>query len=433
MNGVFFDPERETLARPELEKIQLAGLRKMVEHILQGDTFYAKRLRAAGVTATDINSLQDYREKVPLTIKDDLRDAMRETGQSMPHLCVDESEIVLAGPSAGTSGEPTWQAFTAQDKAINTGMIARLQYMCGLRGDGISIIFGTPFMPWVHTAPEASREIGVNWVILDDHNPGGIDRYVKTLLNLRPTFVHCGVGILRLMMDALEAGYKKGLPSRLKTLVLSGAELGEEARKEIKERLGADVCVLGGQGSDFNIFGAECPGFPGHVWGGEDHYYLEIVDPDTFEPVTPGDIGELVITDFYRQATPHVRWRTEDLYREIPEPLPDGRTGKRLECFGRVAFRVEVGGEFVYAYQVEAALSAIVETRNVEFALLRPEQSGKVLSVCLQSPQRSAEEIKSLQQQLSAKLALPVVLRCHDQLPVVGYKTLRVISQSDLS
>lgn len=116
--------------------------------------------------------------------------------------------------------------------------------------------------------------------------------------------------------------------------ILMGAALGAEARAEFREESGIEVYTLSGQGSDFNLFGTQCDRHDGEHWHADDLTLVELIDPNTGTPAEEGELGELVITDFYRRATPHVRWRTEDLYRMHSGPCACGWWTKKRSCFG---------------------------------------------------------------------------------------------------
>jgi phenylacetate-coenzyme A ligase PaaK-like adenylate-forming protein len=214
--------------------------------------------------------------------------------------------------------------------------------------------------------------------------------------------------------------------------ILMGAALGAEAREQFRQTLGIEVTTLSGQGSDFNLFSTECPAHDGEHWHGEDMTLVEVIDPATGAPAREGDVGEMVITDFYRRATPHVRWRTEDMVRVHPGVCSCGRTSRRFTLLDRLANRVPVRGSAVYPFQVETALSRSEDGRNLEFALVRRAVEPQTLGVRLLRPATLADDAAAsvaqrLQAHLDAELKLPTQVSFHDDLPRVGYKTLRVL------
>lgn len=426
-NPTYWNEQAETLSREQIHTMQSTGLRALLDHVMAGDNMYSRRLKAAGVNPADIRTPEDFTALVPLTSKDDLRDEMQRSGQAMPHLCVPRSDIRLAGPSAGTSGSSTYQAFTAEDLDINIEMIARLQWAGGFRPDDVLFLMTTPFAPWAHVAREAAKRIGINWIIFDDHVVGNIARYANTIENLRPTVMHCGLSTLR----ALTADPDQTSIGDCHHVIVSGAELGPEARLEFRERLGIEVTTMSGHGSDFNLFAAECDQHDGDHWIGEENVFVEIVDPDTGARVAAGEIGEMVITDFYRRATPHLRWRTEDLFVEKTGACACGRTGRRFTCLGRASNRVTAGGNHVHPYQVEASLARVATGRNKEFALVRHATDPGFLDLRIVDANRSEDgdpaAAGSIETSLAQDLGTRVQVKFVSGLSMVGYKTLRVI------
>ena len=426
-NPTYWNEQAETLSREQIHTMQSTGLRALLDHVMAGDNMYSRRLKAAGVNPSDIRTPEDFTALVPLTSKDDLRDEMQRSGQAMPHLCVPRSDIRLAGPSAGTSGSSTYQAFTAEDLDINIEMIARLQWSGGFRPDDVLFLMTTPFAPWAHIAREAAKRIGINWIIFDDHVVGNIARYANTIENLRPTVMHCGLSTLR----ALTADPDQTRLGDCHHVIVSGAELGPEARLEFRERLGIEVTTMSGHGSDFNLFAVECDQHDGDHWIGEENVFVEIVDPDTGAPVAAGEIGEMVITDFYRRATPHLRWRTEDLFVEKTGACACGRTGRRFTCLGRASNRVTAGGNHVHPYQVEASLARVATGRNKEFALVRHATDPGFLDLRIVDANRSENgdpaAAGSIETSLAQDLGTRVRVKFVSGLSMVGYKTLRVI------
>jgi phenylacetate-coenzyme A ligase PaaK-like adenylate-forming protein len=242
------------------------------------------------------------------------------------------------------------------------------------------------------------------------------------------------VATLRAMAQH-SAATPEGGPLPYRRAILMGAALGAEARQQFKQSLGVEVTTLSGQGSDFNLFSTECPAHDGEHWHGEDMTLVEVIDPATGAPERDGAVGEMVITDFYRRATPHLRWRTEDMVRVHPGLCSCGRTSRRFTLLDRLANRVPVRGSAVYPFQVETALSRSEDGRNLEFALVRQPVEPQVLQVRLLRPANLAADASAaiaqrVQQHLAAEFDLPTQVSFHDDLPRVGYKTLRVIDET---
>ena len=432
----YWDAAAETRAPAEQRRLRLEGTRRLLDWVTERSPFYRERFRKAGVDLRGIRTLEDFAAAVPLTAKQELRDAMERMGTALPHLCVPREQIVLAGPSAGTSGRQTYQAFTAEDLDVNTGITARLHWCCGLRPGDVFHLLITPFTPAAEIFKLAAQRMGVHWVIRDDHEPNHVPRYVDVAHSLQPTFLQAGVATLRAMVQHAAATFGNKRMAYRKA-ILMGAALGAEARAEFREESGIDVYTLSGQGSDFNLFGTQCDRHDGEHWHADDLTLVELIDPNTGMPAQEGELGELVITDFYRRATPHVRWRTEDMYRMHPGPCACGRTTRRYTLLDRLANRVTVGRVSVYPFQVEESLSRSDAGRNLEFSLVRRSAIMDILEIRLMPPvtlpeSAAAAAARTLEHHLAKDLSVPVRVSFHDALPYVGYKTLRVVEERNV-
>jgi len=433
-----WDAAAEAMAPDARAALQLRGVRSLLAWAGTRSPMYRERL--AGIDARAVRTLADFAAAVPLTTKDDLRAAMERHASALPHLCVPRETLVLAGPSAGTSGRQTYQAFDAQDLDRNVEMLARLYWAAGMREGDVLHLLVTPFTPAADIFRLAAQRVGVRWIVRDNHEPAQVSRYVDAARALAPSFLQAGVSTLRAMAQharAHPASGERTLPYR--RAILMGAALGPEAREQFQAELGIEVATLSGQGSDFNLFSGECEAHDGEHWHGEDLTWIEVIDPATGRPAADGAdgavgaVGEMVITDFYRRATPHLRWRTEDMVRVHPGTCRCGRTARRFTLLDRVANRVPVAAGAVYPFEVETALSRSADGRNLEFSLVR--RAGAVpadLEVRLLRPPTLADEAagavaERLGRHLGAELRVPVRASFHADLPRVGYKTLRVI------
>ena len=426
-----WDAAAEGMAPEVRQALQLKGVQTLLAWVKSRSPMQRERL--AGVDPSAVRTLADFAALVPLSTKDDLRAAMDRVGSALPHLCVPREDLVLAGPSAGTSGRQTYQAFDAQDLDRNVELAARLFWCSGLRPGDVLQLLVTPFTPAADIFRLGAQRVGVKWIIRDNHEPTQVPRYVEVARSLKPSFLQAGVATLRAMAQHA-AATPEGGPLPYQRAILMGAALGPEARQQFKQSLGVEVTTLSGQGSDFNLFSTECEAHDGEHWHGEDMTLVEVVDPATGAPARDGEVGEMVITDFYRRATPHVRWRTEDMVRVHPGVCRCGRTSRRFTLLDRLANRVPVRGTAVYPFQVETALSRSEDGRNLEFALVRKVVEPQTLEVRLLRPATLAADATAgvtqrLQRHLDAELKLPTQVSFHDDLPRVGYKTLRVIDE----
>lgn len=429
-----WDAAAECMDVEQRAALQLRGVQALLAWVRERSPMYRDRLQA--VDPRSLHSLDDFAAAVPLTTKDDLRAAMDRHDSALPHLCVPRADIVMAGPSAGTSGRQTYQAFNAQDLDHNIEILTRLYWAAGMRPEDVLQLLVTPFTPAADLFRLAAQRVGVRWIIRDNHEPNQVPRYVDVAHALAPTFLQAGVSTLRAMAQHAQSQQPfRKLPYR--HAILMGAALGLEARAHFHSELGVEVATLSGQGSDFNLFAGECEAHDGEHWHGEDMTWVEVIDPDTGRAMADGEVGEMVITDFYRRATPHLRWRTEDMVRVHQGVCRCGRTARRFTLLDRVANRVPVRGTAIYPFQVELALSRSDDGCNLEFALVRRMPAPAVLEVRLLRPAPMntndvGSVVQRLQRHLEVELDVPTLVSFHDELPRVGYKTVRVLDHKHL-
>lgn len=345
----FWDKEIETISRTDLEKLQTAALKKQVENALR-TPFYKERLTKAGITSADsIKSLADL-QKIPFTSKHDLRGVYPYGLLAVPH-----DEVVRVHASSGTTGTPTVIYLTAKDVDMAADTMARSlasagctkQDTCqnmmtyGLFTGGMSFHYG-------------AEKLGMTVI---PTSSGNTLRQIKFMHDFGTTVTHATPSyMLHLHQAIMESEYKR---EDFKWRIgISGAEpYSEQLRNKMEASLGIEVYNCYGM-SELNGPGVafECQLRNGmHVW--EDRYIMEIINPETNEPVKDGETGELVMTILCRDAMPLLRYRTRDLTHVITEPCPCGRTHRRIARFtGRTDDMLIINGVNVFPSQIEEVL-----------------------------------------------------------------------------
>ncbi len=348
----YFD-KVEFASRDEIAALQLVRLRNTLERAAQSP-FYSKQFKEAGVSADSIKSLDDLR-RLPFTTKDDLRSAY-----PCGMLAVSQDKMVRLHASSGTTGAPTVVMHTQNDLNSWADLMARCMHMVGLRPSdvfqntsgyglftgGLGIHYGAERLGCL-TIPAAA---------------GNSQRQLKLIQDFQVTGLHIIPSYALYFSDFCQ---KQGINTAdlSPRIALIGAEPHtEESRKRIEELLGLKaynsygLSEMNGPGVAF-----ECPEQNGlHLW--EDSYILEILDPNTLEPVAEGEIGELVLTTLCREGMPIVRYRTRDLSRMIPGDCPCGRQHQRIDrILGRVDDMIIIKGVNIYPMQIERILLSIPE------------------------------------------------------------------------
>jgi phenylacetate-CoA ligase len=345
----FRDKATETASRQEIERIQLAGLKSQIDQALKTD-FYRPRLAGSGIgSGDDIKTLADIR-KLPFTTKNDLRDAY-----PFGLLAVPKEQVVRVHASSGTTGTPTVIYLTQKDLDMASDTMARgLTAAGGTRHDIVQNMMTYGLFTGGLCFHYGAELMGA---MVIPTSSGNTLRQLKFMKDFGTTMIHATPSYLLHLHSAIEQeGYnRKDLKLRM---AVTGAEPhSEELRCKIQDKLGIEVYNCYGM-SELNGPGVafECVYRAGmHVW--EDRYIIEILDPETFVPVSDGKTGELVVTILCRDAMPLLRYRTRDLTRIIPEPCKCGRTHRRLARFtGRTDDMLIINGVNVFPSQIEEVL-----------------------------------------------------------------------------
>jgi len=317
----------------ELKRIQLERLQWTVNHVYKNSEFYRDRFDEAGVKPKHIKSLKDI-SKLPFTTAKDLQEKYPFPLRSAPF-----EKIVRIHASSGTTGKRKVLCYTQRDINDWANMFARCYEMAGLTTkDRVQIAVG--YGVWT---AGVGFQLGCErfGALAIPIGPGNIDMQCQFLVDFQAT-VLCATASMAILMG--EEVQKRGLRDKIALeKVIMGSERSSDAmRAKMKELLGAGhvfdipgLTELYGPGT-----GLDCVYHEGiHYWA--DYYILELLDPDTLQPVPPGEIGEMVVTTLRKEASPLVRYRTRDLSKLIPKrcscgsilPMHDRLLGRSDDMF----------------------------------------------------------------------------------------------------
>lgn len=351
---IFWENEIETLNRANLNKLQVEKLNKTLEQA-QNSPYYGELFKQKGIKPGAIKNIEDI-TKLPFTTKQDLRN-------NFPYgfLSVNQKEVVRLHSSSGTTGNPTVIFHTANDLKNWANLMARSLFSAGLRdtdvfqnicGYGL-FTGGLGFQYGIERLGALSIPAGA----------GNSLRQIKLMQDYGTTSAHAIPSYLTRLYDVFkELNLDPRRDTKLHTFVIGAEPHTEEQRRRIEEMFGVKA---------YNSFGLSEMNGPGvafectyqnglHIW--EDAYIVEILDPETLEPVKDGEIGELVMTTLNRTAMPLIRYRTRDLTRFLPGDCSCGRTHRRLD---RIAGRSDdmfiVKGCNIFPMQIEGVLMKIPE------------------------------------------------------------------------
>ncbi|MCU0835405.1 MAG: phenylacetate--CoA ligase [Chromatiaceae bacterium] len=362
------------LPEPHLREVQLRRLKAVVSRAYEHVPLFRSRLQERGLTPASIQGLGDIAH-LPFTVKTDLRDTYPFGLFASPM-----ADVVRLHASSGTTGKPIVVAYTREDVAVWSEVMTRTFAACGLhRGDVVQNAFGYGLFTGGLGAHYGAEALGATVIPISG---GNSDRQIMVMRDFGVTAV-CATPsyFTHLIERAMELGVDlRELPLRVGVF---GAEPWSDA---MRRRIEADAGIRG-----FDIYGlseiigpgvaSECPAQDGlHVF--EDHFYPEIIDPQTGTPLPDGSEGELVLTTLSKRAMPMIRYRTRDITSLAAEPCACGRTIRRIRRIGRRSDdMLIIRGVNVYPSQVEAALLEVEGTLPHYQIILTREQGLDQMTV----------------------------------------------------
>ena len=337
----------EIASRDELAALQLERLRWSLAHAYENSSFYRARFDAAGVHPSDVNSLADL-AKFPFTTKSDLRDAY-----PFGMFAVPREKIVRIHGSSGTTGKPTIVGYTQADIDTWSNLMARsIRASGGRAGDIVHVAYGYGLFTGGLGAHYGGERLGCTVIPMSG---GMTERQVRMIVDLQPRIIMVTPSY---MLSILDEFRRQGVDPRETSLSVGifGAEPWTNAmRGEIEQAFDMHAVDIYGL-SEIMGPGVACECVETkdglHVW--EDHFYPEIVDPETGKPAPDGERGELVFTTLTKQGLPMIRYRTRDLTRLLPGTA---RAMRRMEKItGRSDDMIILRGVNVFPTQIEEQL-----------------------------------------------------------------------------
>lgn len=343
-----WNPNVETMDRDEIRARQGERLREQVKHVYENSDFFRELYDEAGVHPKDIEGFEDIR-KLPSFDKDDLRAYRDRTGDFWcGTLCVPESEVNLTQHSTGTSGAPNFFGFTEDDLDKIGDLFARLWYTWGLRkGDTVPIPGRDIWNGHVNGMELGVQRVGANPI-----------RSVAGLQNVMEVYFDDDVvGMKEADLDAVFVYQAEEEYEYLQEHDLDPSEIfpnlrfvfsavdASDPKIDLWESTWGDIPFRNAYGSGDQVLTCpQCAEEDHFFHVPEDHFIIEVLDPETGEPVEPGEYGEVYLTNLRDEANPYIRYRLEDLVIPKYEPCDCGRTHMRIRPLGRLAWSVFVEG-----------------------------------------------------------------------------------------
>ena len=344
------NPAMECMDRESMKKLQLERLQQTVRTCYEKVPFYKKKFDKMGIKPEDIKSLDDI-TKLPFTTKYDLRDEYPFGLNAVPM-----DQIVRIHASSGTTGKPVVGTYTKNDIDNWAEGAARVLAVGDVGpGDVVQVSYGYGLFTGGLGAHDAAGKLGA---VQLPTSAGNSEKQIMLMKDVGSTALCCTPSYaLHLCEVMAKMGVKK------EDLKLRVGFFGAEPwtwgiRREIEEKMGIKaIDIYGLTEMSGPGVGGECEYQDGtHIW--EDMFYPEIINPETLEPVAPGEEGELVFTSLCKEAMPIIRYRTRDLTHLIYEPCKCGRTAVRIgKILGRSDDMLIIRGVNVFPSQIESVLS----------------------------------------------------------------------------
>ncbi|RST54759.1 phenylacetate--CoA ligase PaaK [Variovorax sp. DXTD-1] len=339
----------ETASRDEIAALQLSRLRATLQRAYDNVPHYRKAFDAKGVHPDDLKSLADL-SKFPFTVKSDLRE-----NYPFGMFAVPRAQVARIHASSGTTGKPTVVGYTLNDVDTWADLVARSIRAAGGRpGDMVHVSYGYGLFTGGLGAHYGAERAGCTVIPMSG---GQTEKQVQLIQDFQPDIIMVTPSYMQVIIEQFE---RQGLSARDSSLKIGifGAEPWTEAmRRDIEGKAGIDAVDIYGLSEVMGPgVASECVESKDGpvIW--EDHFYPEIIDPDTGELKADGEEGELVFTSLSKEAMPIVRYRTRDLTRLLP---PTSRSFRRMgKIVGRSDDMMIIRGVNVFPTQVEEIVLA---------------------------------------------------------------------------
>ena len=435
---MIWNQTKECMSRDQMRELQGKRLHKIVQYVYHNVPFYRSRLQEMDLTPDDIRTIDDI-VKLPFTTKKDLRDNY-PFGLQAAH----QNEIIRIHASSGTTGNPTIVGYTRKDIGVWAECMARCLTAYGVgREDIFSVAYGYGLFTGGLGAHNGVEMVGAAVV---PASTGNTEKHVRLIRDLGITGIACTPSYALHLAETMD---KMGITRdqiKLRVGAFGAEPWTENMRTEIQERLGL---------KGFNIYGLseimgpsvsyECDCQNGsHI--NEDHFFPEIIDPETLQPLPAGQTGELVFTTLTKEGMPVLRYRTRDLCSLMPGECPCGRTNVRMTAIhGRSDDMLIIRGINVFPSQVESVVLSMEEfaphyllvvdrVKNLDTLQVQVELRQEYFTATLDTPAAIEELGKKLESKLRSVLSIgaKVLLKAPGTLERSQGKSAHVIDNRKL-
>ncbi len=346
----------ECMDRNGIKHVQSDKLRETVERVYFNVPYYRNKMQEAGIGPESIQSIDDI-VKLPFTTKSDLRD-----NYPFGLFAVPMSEIVRVHASSGTTGKPTVVGYTRNDISTWSEVMARTLTSAGAnRNDFIQVAYGYGLFTGGLGLHYGGEKIGASVIPISG---GNTVRQIQLMHDFGSTVLACTPSYALFLAEAIQESGINRDDLKLRVGVFGAEPWTENMRREIEDKLRIKAIDIYGLSEVIGPgVASECQVQAGlHI--NEDHFYPEIIDPETLQVLPEGSTGELVFTTITKEGLPLIRYRTRDLTRLTSEKCKCGRTMVRMEkCLGRSDDMLIIRGVNLFPSQVESVLLEMSEIK----------------------------------------------------------------------
>jgi phenylacetate-CoA ligase len=428
----YWNKEIECMPPERIKELQLDMLQKLIANLYENNQFYRNKMVQKGVRPEDIKTLEDI-TKLPFMYKQDLRDNYPTKMFSVPN-----DQVVRYHVSSGTTGKPTLVGYTRNDLDYWSEALARSLTSCGVTNEDVmQISYGYGLFTGGLGAHYGAERVGATVL---PTGTGNTERQIELMQDLGVTAIACTPSYLIHMIDvAREKGVDIRKDTKLKRAFLGAEPWTEGMRKHIEDATGIKAYDIYGMSEMAGPMYTECEERCGiHIpW---DIMYCEVVDPETDEPVAPGQKGELVVTMLKKEAFPLVRYKVKDVTCIMPEPCKCGRTSPRIaRITGRTDDMLIIRGINVFPSQIEHTLLQIPEVESHYMIIVDRINALDVLTLQVEiKPEAFSDKVnemtdlkKRIENEMKKYLnvAVKVELKESGSLPRFEGKSKRVIDR----
>jgi len=377
----------ETYSRTELEALQLARLKETVRRAANKVPFYRDKFNELNIKVEDIQTLEDVR-KLPFTKKE----AMREN-YPFNMFASDIKEITRIHASSGTSGKPTVVGYSKNDIDNWADMVARAIALAGGEPGGIfQNAYGYGLFTGGLGVHYGAERLGMATVPVSG---GNTDRQITVIEDFKPTVIAGTPSYILKVAEEMEAMGKDPRNCSLKFGIFGAEPWSEEMRKVLEEKFGIKACDIYGLSEVMGPGVAmECHEAQDGLHIAEDHFIVEVINPDTLEPAADGEEGELVFTSLTKEAFPVIRYRTGDIASITREKCKCGRTTARMSRVkGRIDDMLIIRGVNVFPSEIEHFLIQIEELAPHYQVRLRREGTLDVVELHVEVSEEISQHV----------------------------------------